>query len=1034
MKKLIISFVLILPLLTVWGQQEKKVFWKEDFSGGHLPDGWVVKSLGDSTVLWQCTDQPYPGSYQHSDQAPPIASSSRGYFMMFSPGVKVDRNINKWRDAGVYPDGYFMTAPINCTGLKSAILRFEQKFAYNPWGHTRDAGLFVGVSNDGKKWKYFRVNSGVKGWKDSPNPVVKELNVSDVVAGRPQVYIKFLWKGYFAFYWMVDDIALLEGYRQDLGVKELLYPAPKDNVFTDHDTVRVTVKNMGSEDITRNFKVEMQTGDTLPCTVLVKAEDEPFPANSTMEVSFCPADLSTRASWDLHIRCDLPGDEDTTNNKATYTVYSKPVTLGNITGVDRWEDGSILFRSGRALVAVRFLTDEIFRLQLAPLGNIEDPTHGKITVKNDFTPPKVDPVDRGDYYAMTTGAVELRAYKKPLRFACYDKAGKLLWEEASPLEYGATTRQRLRRQPEEYFYGGGMQNGYFSHRDSTIRIEIGGGWDDGGRPNPVPFYMSTAGYGVFRNTFAPGRYSFHDPLDLSHEEFRFDAYYFYGPSLKKILDEYTQITGRPFMPPRWALEMGDANCYNRNGHTTPVVIDSVARKYREHDMPGGWILPNDGYGCGYTDLPYTVKELHKLGFWTGLWTENGVDRIAWEVGTAGTRLCKLDVAWVYRGYEFALDACRTAYTGIENNCDGRGFVWTVMGWAGTQRYATVWSGDQKGNWEYIRFHIPTVIGAGLSAFNAATGDVDGIFGGSPETYVRDLQWKCFTPVLMGMSGWSKYMKQPYVYGEPYTSINRRYLKLKMRLTPYLYTYSHQAWSTGTPTVRGMVLEFPEDPVTWGKATQYQFMTGEWLLVAPVYRDTTVRDSIYLPAGIWTDYWTGKTYTGPMWLNGYEAPLDRLPLLVRGGAIIPMYPGMLYDGQKPKDPVTLDLYPSARETHFDLYEDDGITREYRKGIFAETRITLHEANNGTVTVQVAPVKGSYKGMPGTRHYVLQVHREASPEKVLLNGKKIKRYKQKGKWEKAATGWFFDPEEKQGVVFVKTGLQETGKGCVVTMKDE
>lgn len=119
-------------------------------------------------------------------------------------------------------------------------------------------------------------------------------------------------------------------------------------------------------------------------------------------------------------------------------------------------------------------------------------------------------------------------------------------------------------------------------------------------------------------------------------------------------------------------------------------------------------------------LDSTVKELRKRGFYTGLWTENGVDKIATEVGKYGTRLCKLDFAWVGPGYKYALDGCRAAYNGIENNSNSRGFVWSVMGWAGTQRYSVVWSGDQKGNWEYIRFHIPTVIGSGLSAFNCAT--------------------------------------------------------------------------------------------------------------------------------------------------------------------------------------------------------------------------------------------------------------------------------------------------------------------------
>ena len=152
-----------------------------------------------------------------------------------------------------------------------------------------------------------------------------------------------------------------------------------------------------------------------------------------------------------------------------------------------------------------------------------------------------------------------------------------------------------------------MQNGYFSHRDTSVNIRLNTrGWGDGTTPNPAPFYMSTAGYGVFRNTMAPGKYDFLSPLSLSHDESRFDAYYFYGPSLKKILDGYTLVTGRPFFPPRWGLECGDADCYNKTGKT-PDVITKVADVYREHDMPGGWILPNDGYGCGYQELDATIQ-------------------------------------------------------------------------------------------------------------------------------------------------------------------------------------------------------------------------------------------------------------------------------------------------------------------------------------------------------------------------------------------------------------------------------------------
>ena len=162
-----------------------------------------------------------------------------------------------------------------------------------------------------------------------------------------------------------------------------------------------------------------------------------------------------------------------------------------------------------------------------------------------------------------------------------------------------------------------------------------------------------------------------------------------------------------------------------------------------------------------------------------------------------------------------------------------------------------------------------MIGSGLSAFNCATGDVDGIFGGSDSTYSRDLQWKCFTPVFMVMSGWAKKDKQPYIYGEPYTSINSKYLQLKMRLTPYMYTLMHEAHTTGVPAVRGLVLENQNDSVTWSTSTQYEFLLGQSFLVAPVWKPEAKRDSIYFPQGKWIDYWDGKIYRGKQWLNNYQ---------------------------------------------------------------------------------------------------------------------------------------------------------------------
>jgi hypothetical protein len=771
---------------------------------------------------------------------------------------------------------------------------------------------------------------------------------------------------------------------------------------------------------------------------------------------------------------------------------ARAITLGDLTNFEV-KDNVVTISAGQDQVRVIFYRDDIFRIWIGPDGNFTEAQpsaeDAQIVV---FKGPAI-PVswrDAGDYYKIASKECVLRVYKKPptgtgsgLRFMLSDKDNLVpIWRETRAISYGPSTVQTLARGENEHFYGGGMQNGYFSHRDTALNIRLNTrGWGDGTTPNPAPFYMSTAGYGAFRNTMTPGVYDFHAPLTLSHDEPRFDTYYFYGPSLKKILDGYTLVTGRPFFPPRWGLEFGDADCYNKAPRKTPDVIALIADKYRANDMPGGWILPNDGYGCGHVDLDNTIAELHKRGFYTGLWTEKGLERIAHEVSVSGSRVMKLDVAWVGRGYQFAFNGMRDAYEGIEKNSNSRGFVWTTCAWAGGQRYSTIWSGDQAGNWEYIRFHIPSMIGAGLSGFNAATGDVDGIFGGGAQTQVRDLQWKAFTPVWMIISGWSKQtnnMKQPWIFGDPYSGINRKYLKLKMRLTPYVYTYVREAYETGVPMMRAMVLEFPDDPTTWSKRTQYQFMSGGWLLVAPVYEDTIVRNDIYLPAGKWIDYWDGREYFGPQVVNGYDAPLEKLPLFVKAGAIIPMYPEMLHDREKPKDPVTLDIYPFGR-TSFTMYEDDGTTQEYRQGTFAKTLIEVEapkafEGQSAQIVVKVNGAKGSYKDMPASRSYVVDVHVPAKPASVALVsgapstpatvpaakpavGKpagrgaapataapaerplpvfdaaaatdRAARDKVRAAFNAAEEGWLFDAADRRGVVHVKVKPQSLAAGFTV-----
>lgn len=655
---------------------------------------------------------------------------------------------------------------------------------------------------------------------------------------------------------------------------------------------------------------------------------------------------------------------------------------GPVTGFElKGNTAQISARPAKARIV--FLTDDMVRIQVAQNGRFTD--DADMVVRADDA--GVEPVatDAGGYYRLTTAALSLRVYKDQLRFGLYqpDDETRIVEEKRGLTchDGDGPTTQYLTRGAGEQFFGGGMQNGRFSHRHKAIDIAVSYDWDDGGCPNSVPFYLSSAGYGVFRRTFAPGVYRFHDTVRAAHQERRFDAYYFVGGP-KQIIDRYTELTGRPLMPPIYGLEMGDADCYCHNAnrgerHTLDALL--VADGYVEHEMPLGWMLVNDGYNCGYENLDHVAAGLSDRHITLGLWTSTGLPDQAQEVRT-GARVRKLDVAWVGPGYRFALDACRQAYEGIEQHCDGRGFVWTPEGWAGSQRYAVHWSGDQEGSWEYIRWQIPTYAGATLSGQAYTTGDVDGIYtGGTPETYTRDLQWKTFLPVVMTMDGWAETDKQPWRHGEPYTSINRRYIQLRERLLPYFYTYSALAHRTGVGMVRPLVLEYPDDPETLREEVKYQFFCGESFLVAPVYQDEAVRDGIYLPAGTWIDYWTGDRHHGPARLHGYPAPLDRLPLFVKAGSIIPMWPeGTLSWATRDTTQLDLDVYPDADGT-FTLYEDDGVTRAYAQGEYAEQTFSLTRSAT-EVQLTIGPIPGRYTGQPTARRYLIRLHRADSPSAV------------------------------------------------------
>ncbi len=754
--------------------------------------------------------------------------------------------------------------------------------------------------------------------------------------------------------------------------------------------------------------------------------------------------------------------------------------LANYSTIEREADNSFMMTSTSGQkVRVIFYSETVFRIWSgvgtnAPAdavyrnGTVIGGTQGQTPMLVDFdlgSAPMIelsfDTEDIGDstYALFKSAALTLKATKTSngTVFTLTTADGGLVWEEDTPIDFGAGTNnytyQTLKMHDGEQYFGGGVQQGNYVWRGRTMSITKGG-WVENQCSNGAPFFISTNGFAAFRNTFGPGQYDFTESAsknyaDLRHTGNSFDCFYFYG-DIPTVIDDYTEVTGKPTIMPRWALGLGEFNIYTKMQDGQQVVdtmlVLPLVDRWLAEDMPVSHFVVNDGYrpagDRGYTQLPEVVQELKDRGIKTGLWTSQGLESIDWEVKTAGIRLQKLDVGWVGPGYDFTLNANRQAFEGIENNSNARAYVITCCGWAGSQRYATTWTGDQTSDWTYTRYHIQTFASAGLSGMPLTTSDLDAIFGGSAGTYTRDLQFKTFTTNTFIMSGWSSTFKQPWWYGEPYTSINRKYLKLRQALTPYLYSYNFQAGIDATLFVRPMFYEFPNNPNVKGDilTTQYQFMSGDYLLVAPVYSNTTIRNGIYLPEGRWTDYFTGKYYYGSDVyadgvIDGYRAPMDAIPVFVRAGGIIPTYPTYEYKNDVIPDLINFDIYPEGK-SDFTLYEDDGSSQEYRNGEYLTTIITSDAPNageTGTVTVTIGKAEGkAHEAMPEARKVTLGVNMRKKPTAVKLDDAALTEYDSLAALQAAGQGWFFDPTAKLGTLYVYAASSSIYTEKIFTME--
>jgi alpha-glucosidase (family GH31 glycosyl hydrolase) len=297
--------------------------------------------------------------------------------------------------------------------------------------------------------------------------------------------------------------------------------------------------------------------------------------------------------------------------------------------------------------------------------------------------------------------------------------------------------------------------------------------------------------------------------------------------------------------------------------------------------------------------------------------------------------------------------------------------------------AANWPEDTTQTWNAFKLKIPEMIGSYISGLNIFSGRAGDKVMITPELYTRWFEFAVFSPLLKPLGDEEQSRES---YDELTSIITSSYLKLRYRLTPYLYSYMYRASKTGEPLIKSLFFLF-DDP----KAAQYldtEYMFGNEFLVAPVTEKGQVRKTIYLPqldeGYRWIDYWTDEPLSGGNEYS-FKVPVQEIPLFIKQPAVIPMAKLKGDIGESPDDTLTIEIYPGGY-TEFLLYEDDGTTNNYLNGEFATTMLTTDKAGKDIV-VKISAAEGTYPGMIEERTWLLVIHLVKGFDEILVNGEKL-----------------------------------------------
>jgi alpha-glucosidase len=315
---------------------------------------------------------------------------------------------------------------------------------------------------------------------------------------------------------------------------------------------------------------------------------------------------------------------------------------------------------------------------------------------------------------------------------------------------------------------------------------------------------------------------------------------------------------------------------------------------------------------------------------------------------------------------------------LELRPDERPFVITRAGYAGLQRHAMHWTGDNSSWWEHLWMSMPQLQNLALSGVAWAGVDVGG-FGGDTngELLARWTEFGVFQPYCRNHTTIGTRRQEPWAFGEPYEAVCRKMIKLRQRLLPYLYSLFDECHRTGAPILRPLLFDYPADETTY--TADDEFLLGDALLVAPITRPGIEHRHVYLPEGTWFHYYSGERFEGPVHILAH-APLGEPALYVKGNSAIPMGPDAAHTGERPNDPLTLLVYPAKGKGESTIYEDAGNGFGYEEGEYARRKISC-ESWDDRIILRLGERQGSF--VPERREVRLELRGITTAQSVTVN---------------------------------------------------